>query len=692
MHCRIAAWLAWMVTLPAAGCSGGDAQPADTGGEDASADDGSPEDGDVPPDSACPPPNVVCFGRCVDPLTDNENCGDCGIPCAPPYGTGTCTGGRCLLVCDAGWVDVNGLAWDGCEYECTISAPSEERGGPSCANGLDDDCDGRTDLADPDCADCVPEFCDGDDDDCDGLTDEDYDLDFDALHCGACGHGCPARPHAAPACALGACDLACAPGWRDEDGVAANGCEAACAAGEADETACDGVDDDCDGTTDEQFAPAESCGAGLCVRPEVCVRGVVSCRPRTPPSPSDTTCDGLDDDCDGSVDDEADCSCATPADCDDANPCTTDECGTDLRCRIAALADGAACPGGTCCARACVGTDAEVCNGRDDDCDGTVDEGFACPAGEPVACTTSCGSAGIGMCSAACLPPAGALCPAPAEACNGADDDCDGACDDGFDCCAGAAEACTTGTGAAGVRNCGGDCSLGPCLASSDPCNGADDNGDTACDEGFACCAGASESRACTCGGSESRSCDGACNWGGWSGCPGGDCSPGSSEDCTTGCGLTGSRTCRSDCSWGRCDPPATAYRCPTSGAVYADAGSCGARCTETASCDCSTSSEYFRVPSGYNGSCECAPGDPADCECMSLCFSGSCPCASSTSVASPPSGSYWIGDGCESYTEGATYYQRDTESCSCPLGGFGCSGSPSTCTAGRSCDAIAGC
>ncbi|MBI5501972.1 MAG: hypothetical protein HY907_17140 [Deltaproteobacteria bacterium] len=598
-----------LAALAGTGCSAGaggdpcrDACAADDAGDGGSdvvveaegVDDGIDGDG-----GACAPPRLVCLGVCVDPRTDGDNCGDCGIRCAPAHAAGACATGVCVAVCEAGWVDANGVPFDGCEYECSRTAGAETRGAPDCTNGLDDDCDGRTDAADPDCADCVPEFCNGTDDDCDGLTDETFDRDFDPLHCGACGHACPARTHAGPACVLGVCALACEPGWSDADGVAGNGCETGCVGSSAAEVACDGVDDDCDGATDESFAPASRCGLGLCERGEVCARGMVTCRPRTPPAATDATCDGVDDDCDGTTDDEADCSCAAASDCDDANPCTDDACGADLRCVVTAAADGTPCPGGACCARACAGPEVEACNGRDDNCNT--------------------------------------------------------ACDETFECCRGASEPCTTGSGGAGTRACGADCSLGPCEGTGDPCNGADDNGDTRCDEGFECCAGAG-------------------------------------ERCTTGCGLDGSRACTGSCAWGGCEPPATAWRCPSSGAVHADRGTCESGCTGSADCSCSTSTEYFRVAGGFEGACECAPGDPPTCECESFCFAGSCPCGASSAVGAPPPGSYWIGDGCDSYLTGASYYQRDNVDCTCPLGSASCEGSPPRCTAGLSCDSVPGC
>jgi hypothetical protein len=117
--------------------------------------------------------------------------------------------------------------------------------------------------------------------------------------------------------------------------------------------ACNGLDDDCDGMTDEDLGQA-SCGVGACrVDAPFCADGGLQlCVPR---APGVERCNGLDDDCDGMTDEEP----------SDAMPCGVGACRRP-----------AACVGGRL--EACVpGTPgAESCNGLDDDCDGEVDEGF----------------------------------------------------------------------------------------------------------------------------------------------------------------------------------------------------------------------------------------------------------------------------------------------------------------------------
>jgi hypothetical protein len=124
---------------------------------------------------------------------------------------------------------------------------------------------------------------------------------------------------------------------------------------------------------------------------------------------------------------------------------------------------------------------AETCNGRDDDCDGSTDEGFFCVAGATESCSTSCGSLGSRTCTAGC---AWGSCAAPAESCNGRDDDCDGTCDDGFACCAGATQGCATSCGTTGTQTCSASCGWDACSPPAETCNATDDDCDGTCDEG----------------------------------------------------------------------------------------------------------------------------------------------------------------------------------------------------------------
>ncbi len=108
----------------------------------------------------------------------------------------------------------------------------------------------------------------------------------------------------------------------------------------------------------------------------------------------------------------------------------------------------------------------EVCNGEDDDCDGSTDEGVV----------NSCGECA----------------PQEVEVCNGADDDCDGLTDEGqLNDCGGCgalpAEVCNDedddcdGSTDEGVRNVCGECGPDPV----EVCNGEDDDCDGSVDEGL---------------------------------------------------------------------------------------------------------------------------------------------------------------------------------------------------------------
>jgi hypothetical protein len=63
---------------------------------------------------------------------------------------------------------------------------------------------------------------------------------------------------------------------------------------------CNGLDDDCDGMTDEDIAGAMSCGVGACRRTAACTAGAPGMC--TPGSPTMEVCNRVDDDCDGETD------------------------------------------------------------------------------------------------------------------------------------------------------------------------------------------------------------------------------------------------------------------------------------------------------------------------------------------------------------------------------------------------------
>ena len=426
---------------------------------------------------------------------------------------------------------------------------------------------------------------------------------------------------------------------------------------------CNGRDDDCDGLTDE-LADTE-CDTG---QPGICASGRLACRTDTAVceatvDPVREECNGEDDDCDGTIDDNIVIACyGGAAGCVDSGDGTFDCMGL---CAPGSLA----CEGGEL--GACVGAVEPIASGMDDctdagmtaaddDCDGMIDEDCLCTPTDTQACYGGpAGTAGEGQCVmgmqtcdatgqfGACEGEVRPL----SETCNGLDDDCDGAVDD----VVGAGDPCTVegqeGACRNGTRGCMDDAlaCIAPtpmmevCDGLDNDCDGAVDNGfdlstdevncgtcGRACGEGLTCCGGAcvelesSQTHCGECGAGcgDQECCDGACAD-----------TTGDEANCGTCGNVCGDgRTC---CGGTCADTRVNIENCGMCGnACTAGESCCGGTCADPASMTCMACTEDC-ASMGMTccaGSCVDMSSDPASCgtcgnACASdeLCCGGTC-------------------------------------------------------------------
>jgi hypothetical protein len=218
---------------------------------------------------------------------------------------------------------------------------------------------------------------------------------------------------------------------------------------------CDGIDNDCSagvdaGAVDAATWYADTDGDGYgdaavtvaaCTQPSGYVADASDCDDASNAvNPGATeVCNGADDDCDGGVDAGAVDAATWYADADGdgyGDPAATAVACTQPSGHVADSTDcddasSAVNPGAT-----------EVCNGVDDDCDGTVDigamdastwyadtdgDGYGDPATTAVACTAPTGHVADGS---DCDDGEAAVHPGATDTCDGLDNDCDGATDE----------------------------------------------------------------------------------------------------------------------------------------------------------------------------------------------------------------------------------------------------------------------
>ena len=372
-------------------CEGGALSRACTPGAPAGADDD------------CDGVDDDCDGR-TDEGYDAEIV-DCGDGACAAIGRLICVEGALQNTCRAAEPSADDASCDGVDDDCDGAVDEDYVGasvscgvGACAAEGQRICVGGRVQsTCQPGAPAPADQICDGVDDDCDGRTDEDYTVEI--VRCG-----------------VGACEgvgrLTCV------RGEVSNSCQPSAPA--ADDATCDGVDDDCDGQLDEDYeGRGTSCGVGACrsLGQVICVNGGLqnSCEPGV--GSADDDCDGVDDDCDGRVD-EAYVTTITR--------CGVGECQSAGRlvCRGGELTD--TCQPGE------PGVGDRGCDGLDFDCDGVIDEDYP---GRPVTCGDgACQAEGEEIClNGEVTDTCRAGSPAPNDAtCNGVDDDCDGAVDEDY--------------------------------------------------------------------------------------------------------------------------------------------------------------------------------------------------------------------------------------------------------------------
>jgi alpha-tubulin suppressor-like RCC1 family protein len=338
------------------------------------------------------------------------------------------------------------------------------------------------------------EICDSKDNDCDGATDEGVLTTF---YRDADGDGYGAAAGAVAACTLPVGHVTTAGDCNDADPSIKPGAA----------EICDGKDNDCDGATDEglsvtYYRDEDGDGYGnpwvtavACAPPTGYVSNSGDCNDADPSVKPGTTeaCNGVDDNCSGVV--------------DEGNP------GGLVACSAGGLGvcdQGITyCTGGTIHCVPTMGPSSEICDGKDNDCDGATDEELPLSTfyrdfdgdtyGDALVSTLACSKpVDYVSNSTDCNDTNPSAYPGAPEVCNEADDNCDGSTDEGLgtywyrdadgDGYGNTLESVVACSAPPGYVSIPGDCydtnpSRHP--GATEVCNGVDDNCNGSTDEGL---------------------------------------------------------------------------------------------------------------------------------------------------------------------------------------------------------------
>jgi hypothetical protein len=380
--------------------------------------DGLTDESDVDPNR---PLSLSCFD--ADPALIGIGICRAGEWLCVNGGFGACQGQVLpggIEQCDGARLDenCNGVANEDCECVAGQTRPcGEDRGVceagiQECRGGLwAQECQGQVGPS--------GEVCDGLDNDCDGATDEGPRGESLTIEC----YSGPDGTHGVGTC-------------REGVRVCLNGQFNPLCIGERvpGQELCNGLDNDCDGLVDFddvndcQCVPGSRRDCGDAPNQGECVQGSELCSDNfrwsgncegelLPPENPEVACDSLDNDCDGEIDEN--CACVQ----DESQPCGRDEGQCQQGLQFCDAGAWGICEG-------LVGPSDEVCDGLDNNCNGAIDERIS--LGENCQIEGQQGVCVFGreQCVDGAMNCVQLLQPS-AELCDGRDNDCNGVVDDG---------------------------------------------------------------------------------------------------------------------------------------------------------------------------------------------------------------------------------------------------------------------